>query len=197
MENAASKAVYNPREIGQICGVTTTDAIRWLQAGKLPSFQVPGGHWRVSHDALITFLEREKIKAPEGWLERQEPFRVLIVEDDPDLLEIFTELLHDEPRIEVRAESNGFTAGLQIAGWRPDLILLDFLMPRISRFEICTNLRAHEATRDIPVMALTGLNSEEDKRAIYQCGASDYLGKPFHSTELFRKVRILLGLEGA
>lgn len=189
------KRVYNLREAASLCGLSPEVLLDQARSGILPAFQIPGGHLRVLVEDLQKFiLETGKTSPLDGNAPKQ-PFRVLIVEDDPDLLEIFTELLHDEPEIEVRAENNGFTAGFQIAGWRPDLILLDFLMPRISGFEICGKLRAQPETQDIPVLALTALNSEEDKKAIFEAGASDYLGKPFRSSELIQKVRSLLGLD--
>lgn len=195
MESCRSKSVYSLKDAARLC-VLSQDALEdHLKSGKLQSFVVPGGHIRIGKADLISFMETAGIPLPAGLKDASQPFRVLIVEDDPDLLEIFTELLHDEPYVEVRAENNGFTAGLQIAGWHPDLILLDFLMPRISGFEICSKLRSHIETRDIPVLALTALNAEEDRKAIFESGASDYLGKPFRSSELIQKVRALLGLD--
>lgn len=195
MESFRSKPVYSPRDAALICAVDSNVFDAHLKSGKIQSFQIPGGHTRIARVDLISFMDSESIPVPASLKEAPQPFRVLVVEDDPDLLEIFTELLHDEPHVEVRAENNGFTAGLQIAGWHPDVILLDFLMPRISGFEICSKLRSHLETRDIPVLALTALNADEDKKAIFESGASDYLGKPFRSAELIQKVRALLGLD--
>lgn len=195
MESIRSKAVYSPKEAEQITGLTRDALEESLKSGDLKSFQIPGGHLRVSRSDLMSFMEKSGRIIPQEMKSECHPFRVLIVEDDPDLLEIFTELLHDEPYFEIRSENNGFTAGLQIAGWHPDVILLDFLMPRISGFEICSKLRSHPETRDIPVLALTALNADEDKKAIYDSGASDYLGKPFRSADLIQKVRTLLGLD--
>lgn len=195
MESLRSKHIYSPRDAAPICALDQDAFETHLKSGKIQSFQIPGGHIRMTRADLISFMEAQGILVPPGMKDAPQPFRVLIVEDDPDLLEIFTELLHDEPHVEVRAENNGFTAGLQIAGWHPDVILLDFLMPRISGFEICSKLRSHSETRDIPVLALTALNADEDKKAIFESGASDYLGKPFRSAELIQKVRALLGLD--
>lgn len=189
------KRVYNPRDIACITGMERREIKGLLAGGKMKSFEIPGGHLRVTHEDLGEFLDRAGMPKPACWNDPPAQFRVLSVEDDPDLLEIITELLKEEDRIDVRAETNGFTAGLQIAGWHPDLILLDFLMPGISGFEICTRLREDENSADIPVLAMTSLTSRENKEDIFRCGVSDFLGKPFHSENLFAKVRILLGLD--
>lgn len=192
-----SKVVYTLREAAALMQLPLPDMVQYAEQGILSAFQISGGHWRMDHASLASFMAARNIDKPAGWDAPPRKFRVLVVEDDPDLLEITSELLKDEPRIEVRAENNGFTAGLQIAGWRPDLVLLDFLMPGISGFELCARLREREETSDLPVLALTSLTGIDKMKEIYASGVSDFLGKPFHSQNLLSKVRCLLGLEQA
>ncbi|HTL47679.1 MAG TPA: response regulator [Verrucomicrobiae bacterium] len=191
------KEVYSPADIALLCKKDVAEVRSWMEQGLLRCFQVTGGHLRVTHESLSDFMEAGKIEKPGEWNAAPQKLRVLVVEDDPDLLEIISELLKEEPRIEVRAENNGFTAGLQIAGWYPDLVLLDFLMPGISGFELCARLRENEKTSDLPVLAMTSLTSIDKKREIYESGVSDFLGKPFRSQDLLHKVRLLLGLDPA
>jgi len=193
-ETRYPKMVYNPSDAAFLCGGSAEDMTRFFQNGAIKAFQVSGRHWRVTHENLGNYMESQGIEKPSFWQEPPQKFRVLLVEDDPDLLEITSELLKDEPNVEVRCENNGFTAGLQIAGWYPDLVLLDFLMPGISGFELCSQLRLREATADLPVLALTSLTGVEKKREIFESGVSDFLGKPFHSEELLQKVQVMLGL---
>lgn len=190
------KEVYSPHDIARICLVSQQTVLDWFKEEKITYFKVPGGHSRVLHQDLEKFMLSRGIPKPRDW-ETEGParFRVLVVEDDPDLLEIIGELLKDEPRVEVRKEDNGFAAGLQIAGWHPDLILLDFLMPGINGFDVCRKIREHPETSDIPVIALTSLSTQENRRAVLDSGVSEFLGKPFHSETLLKKVRVLLGLE--
>jgi len=195
MDQVAYKAVYTPAEAAALCRMSGEDFQSKLRAGDVGFFGIPGGHLRFRQPVLASYLERLRIPLPGTWTGAPRNFRVLLVEDDPDLLEIISELLRDEPRIDVRAEDSGFTAGLQIAGWHPDLILLDFLMPGMSGFDLCRRLRSRPDTADIPVLAVTSLTSVEDRKVISECGASDFLGKPFHSETLLLKVRQLLGIE--
>lgn len=194
MKNCRIMEVYSPAEVCALCNTDMATVQGWIEREELDYFRIPGGHYRVRHRALDAFLSKKRLPKPENWQNPPEKFRVLVVEDDNDLLEIVTELLKDEPKLEVKAECNGFNAGLQIAGWYPDLILLDFLMPGVSGFEICSRLRENEETKDIPVLAITSLSTRENRRAVYESGVSDFLGKPFYSEALLHKVRILLGI---
>lgn len=195
MENYPVKAIYSPSEAAQICRIESALFLSMIRKNEIASFELPGRHVRVRHQDLSDFIKSRNLQVPAEWHGDPRKYRVLIVEDDPDLLEIISELLRDEPMVDVRAEDNGFTAGLQIAGWHPDLILLDFLMPGISGFDLCRKLRSRPETEDIPVLAVTSLTSKEDQATIFGCGVSDFLGKPFHSADLSRKVRTLLGIE--
>lgn len=197
MKPAPNRHLYNFQEAASILGVTRPDIEKLVQESGLKSVTVPGNHRRILQRDLQDFIRRTGGQEPASWKETPEKLRVLVVEDDEDLLEIVTELLHDETRIDVRAESNAFTAGLQVAGWFPDLILLDFLMPGITGFDLCRQLRGDEKTRDLPVLAMTSLTAEELKREVMASGVSDFIGKPFHSEALLAKVRELLALDPA
>jgi len=190
----ARKLSYTISDIAEICSVTPQRVRGWVESAEIEYYRIPGGHYRFYHADVVRYLEAKGYEMPEEWQGPPRRFRVLLVEDDADLLEIFVELLKDEPRIDVKAESNGFMAGLQIAGWKPDLILLDFLMPGVNGFEICSRLRENESTMDMPVLAITSLTTPECRQAVYDSGVSDFLGKPFHSEALLEKVRTLLGI---
>lgn len=195
MPSAQKKESYSPYDISKLCSAAPEVIFQWIERQKIPHFKVPGGHPRVAHEDLKKFFAQEGIAGPPGWEDDAAKYKILVVEDDPDLLEIVGELLKDEPRADVRLEDDGFSAGLHIAGWHPDLILLDFIMPGLNGFSVCKKIRENQDTKDIPVLALTSLSNIENRRAVMECGVSDFLGKPFHSEVLLKKVRTLLGLE--
>ena len=122
------------------------------------------------------------------------PFRILVVEDDTDLCEIITEFLKDELNVDVRMESNGYSAALQIGSWHPDLILLDFMLPGMNGFEICKKIRENPNTCKIPIIAVTALASLGSKKAILEIGVTDIVNKPFFSEELLQKIRNIMGI---
>ena len=115
--------------------------------------------------------------------------RVLTVEDEPDLRLILQDNLEFEG-YEVLSAATG-EEGLDLAmARRPDLVLLDLMLPRMSGYEVCRRLRAARFT--MPIIMLTARNAEMDRVAGLELGADDYVGKPFGVKELLARVRVQL-----
>jgi DNA-binding response OmpR family regulator len=115
--------------------------------------------------------------------------RVLAVEDEPEMQVILRDNLEYEG-YEVVTAATG-EAGLELAASkRPDLVLLDVMLPRMSGYEVCRRLRAERFT--MPIIMLTARNAELDRVAGLELGADDYLGKPFGVRELVARVRVQL-----
>jgi len=117
--------------------------------------------------------------------------RILIADDDPlgaELLEAYLGEIDSELRI----ASDGEQALQLVSGWRPDLILLDVMMPRISGFEVCKSLRGDAATRDIAIIMITALDQPSDMERAVEAGTDDFISKPINKTDLLLRVRSLL-----
>jgi DNA-binding response OmpR family regulator len=117
--------------------------------------------------------------------------RILIADDDPlgaELLEAYLSEIDGE----LRTASDGEQTLQLVAAWRPDLILLDVMMPRISGFEVCKRLRADPATRDIAILMITALDQPSDQDRAVEAGTNDFISKPINKTELLLRVRALL-----
>jgi putative two-component system response regulator len=119
---------------------------------------------------------------------------VLIVDDNPQNLVVLGELLTSQ--YQVRAANSGARA-LQVARQQPlpDLILLDVMMPDIDGFEVLTQLRADELTRDIPVIFVTAMGDFEDENRGLSLGAVDYIAKPLRPALVLARVRTHLALK--
>lgn len=114
-------------------------------------------------------------------------YKILIVDDVMSNVLLLKILLTNE-KFQVCTASNG-TACIEIAkSDHPDLILLDVMMPGISGFETAVKLKEDEATKDIPIIFLTALNSPQDLVHGFQVGANDFLTKPFNKEELIMRV---------
>jgi two-component system, OmpR family, alkaline phosphatase synthesis response regulator PhoP len=124
------------------------------------------------------------VKAPEG---RQE--LVLVIEDDPTLRLGLTKTLRSEGfRVEVaKSGTEGLEAALSL---RPDLVLLDVMLPGLNGFEICEELRRHDA--DLPIVMVTAKGEEQDRVRGLRLGADDYIVKPFGVAELCARVAAAL-----
>lgn len=118
---------------------------------------------------------------------------ILIVDDNPTNLDLLAGLLRPAGFL-VRVANSGRRA-LSIAGsFRPDAILLDVDMPELDGYEVCRRLAAHPATRDIPVIFVSALDTPLDKVAAFDAGGVDYLTKPFHFAEVLVRLEHQLRL---
>jgi CheY-like chemotaxis protein len=119
------------------------------------------------------------------------PARILIADDNPQSVELFDAYLADSGH-EIQTAADGEETLHKVQQWRPDLILLDIMMPKISGFEVCKRLRADPGTRDIAVLMLTALDQPSDIERAVEVGTDDFLTKPINKTELLLRVRSLL-----
>jgi two-component system phosphate regulon response regulator PhoB len=123
------------------------------------------------------------------------PAEILIVDDDADIRELIAFKLCRAGFI-VRSEADG-ESGLAAADeMRPDLVLLDWMMPRLTGLEVCRRLRESAATAEIPVILLTAKAQEADVERGFAAGADGYIRKPFSNRELLSRVEALLGRGG-
>ncbi|MGF1500328.1 MAG: phosphate regulon transcriptional regulator PhoB [Paracoccaceae bacterium] len=117
--------------------------------------------------------------------------RILVVEDE-EALSALLEYNLEKEGFEVRISADGEDALLVVEEDKPDLVLLDWMLPGLSGIEICRRIRARADTRDTPVIMLTARSDEEDRIRGLDTGADDYLTKPFSIPELTARVRALL-----
>lgn len=118
--------------------------------------------------------------------------RILVVEDEPDI----ALGLEDDLRrfgYEVHSAADGESALQRALSEAWDLILLDVMLPRVDGFEVCRELRRHEALRDVPIIFVTTRSEGENVEAGYAFGGTDYVNKPFTAAELLAKLRSHLG----
>ena len=188
MSDREQKA-YTTFEAAKICHVTHHSIKNWIKQGLIKASRTPGGHYRILEEDLDSFREEyDMFPRAKGAGKK----RVMIVDDDADALALMERVLDGEG-FELIKVSNATEVGLKAAQLIPDVILLDFLMPEINGFEVCKALRANDQTRNTPIMAVTCLTKESDIERIFDCGADEYLAKPFKVDQLLEKVRELIG----
>ena len=118
---------------------------------------------------------------------------VLIVDDNTTNIDLLVNTLQSEHRLGVA--KNGAAALAYAAKHRPDLVLLDIMMPEMDGFEVCARLKADPATASIPVIFITAVTETVNKTHGFELGAVDYITKPFHAAEVKARVRTHLALE--
>src|SRR5262249_17267149 len=119
------------------------------------------------------------------------PPRVLIAEDDPQSAELIEAYLGDTD-CEVQIAADGEETLHKVRQWAPDLVLLDIMMPKLSGFEVCRQLRSEPATRGIAVIMVTALDQISDMERAADLGTDDFITKPVNKAELLLRVRAAL-----
>jgi two-component system alkaline phosphatase synthesis response regulator PhoP len=117
--------------------------------------------------------------------------RILIADDNPQGLELLEAYL-DELDAQIKTTPDGEQTLKLVKEWKPDLILLDIMMPRISGFEVCKRLRGDPKTKDIAVLMVTALDQPTDVERGVEAGADDFLTKPINKLELLLRVKSML-----
>ena len=117
--------------------------------------------------------------------------RILVVEDEPAIAELITlNLRHDGHEVQVAGSSQDAEAAIRLA--LPDLVLLDWMLPKLSGIEVCRRLRRMPETQNVPIIMLTARGEEEDRVRGLETGADDYVTKPFSPRELVARVGAVL-----
>ncbi len=122
--------------------------------------------------------------------------KILLVDDSSTILLMEKFILKSEP-YDVVTANNGAEAVERAVSERPDLILLDVVMPKMSGFEACRTIRSNAATKSIPIVMVTTRSEAANVETGWEAGCTDYVTKPINATELLAKVRALLSSYGA
>jgi excisionase family DNA binding protein len=171
------QAFFTTFEISQICGVNPTTVQNWVKAKRLKAFQTPGGHRRVRREDLIAFLKEFGMPMHEGLA--QSPPLAMIVDDEIDILDMLEDLLKSgEEDIQVVRAQSGVAALLQIGERKPDLLILDIMMPGMNGYEVCRRLKANASTQKTKIVAISGDHNPAVKERILQAGADLFFTKP-------------------
>ncbi|MDM8521689.1 SpoIIE family protein phosphatase [Anaerolineales bacterium HSG6] len=129
--------------------------------------------------------------------DHDKPINILIVDDEPVNLQVLSNQLKLQNYNIIQAQNGPKALKIIETGLRPDLILLDVMMPRMSGYEVCRRLRQQYALSELPILMLTAKNQVNDIVAGFEAGANDYLTKPINKRELLVRISTLLMLKQA
>ena len=120
--------------------------------------------------------------------------KIMVVEDTPSNLRMITDMLESDG-YEVIPAKDGAEAMTALATVTPDLILLDVQLPAKSGFDICREIKGEQASRNVPVIMMSGVHkdAQSQARALLNCKATGFLKKPFTRDELLSKIKAVLG----
>jgi CheY-like chemotaxis protein len=119
--------------------------------------------------------------------------KILVVDDSKTALMMEREILERRTKHQCITASDGMEAVEKAHQERPDLILMDVVMPRMNGFEACKKMRQQATTREIPIVLVTTRGEESYMEAGFQSGCNDYITKPVNGTELVALIQSYLG----
>ena len=187
------KTVFTTGEAAKVCKVSQQTIIRCFDNGQLKGFRVPGSRFRrIPREALYKFMKDNGI--PTEALERRKR-KVLLVDHDLELVELIQKVLEEDGRFEVRVANNGFDAGMMVKEYRPDLIILDVMLPDINGKEVCQRVRADNTLEEVRILCISGMIEEDKIQDLKLSGADDFLHKPFEIEALIDRMCNLLEIE--
>ena len=187
------KTVFTTGEAAKICKVSQQTIIRCFDSGQLKGFRVPGSRFRrIPRESLYRFMKENNI--PTDALESGRR-RLLIVDDDPAVVEMLEDVLAGDPRFEVRSVNNGFGAGMQAKEYHPELMILDVMLPDINGKAVCELIRSDPTMSDIKIVCISGTVEEDKILELKEAGADDFMHKPLDVDELLKRVRDHLDME--
>ena len=187
------KTVFTTGEAAKICKVSQQTIIRCFDNGQLKGFRVPGSRFRrIPREMLYKFMKDNGI--PTDALESGKR-KVLLVDDDVELVELMTKVLEEDGRFEVRVATTGFDAGMMVKEYRPDIIVLDVMLPDINGKEVCHRVRADSTLEDVRILCISGMIEEDKVQDLKLSGADDFLPKPFEIEDLIDRMCAMLDIE--
>lgn len=191
-EQWTHKRIFTTGEAAEICKVSQQTMIRCFDSGRLTGFRVPGSKFRrIPREELIRFMRLNNI--PLDIIEGSTR-RILVVDDDRAILDLFTDVLTRDGRFDVRTASTGYDAGLLTESFKPHLIVLDYMLPDVNGNIVCQRLRTNPAFRDTRIIFVSGVVNQDEVKGLIQAGADDFVKKPFDIRALINRMTELLGL---
>ena len=180
------KDVLTTGEVAKICNVAPRTVSKWFDSGALHGYRIPGSKdRRIPLNQLIRFMKQHGMPL-NGLMTGQT--RILIVDDEQDIVEVLEKILEDEAKYEVEVAKGGFAAGVTAEKFRPHVILLDMHLRDIDGREVSKQVKNNPDLQLTKVIAMSGKMSEEELKAMEANGFDGYLKKPFHVRQVIEAI---------
>jgi len=184
------KELFTTGEAAQICKVSQQTIIRCFDSGRLEGFRVPGSKFRrIPRQNLIKFMKENNI--PLEAIESGKK-KVLIVDDDAEIVELMTDVLARDGRFDIKTATSGYEAGISTEQFRPDMILLDYMLPDVNGNIVCQTIRNNPEFENIKIIIVSGVIKQDEIEQLLKSGAQDFIKKPFNISDLVDKVITVL-----
>ncbi len=193
----AGPTYYTTYQVAKYLGVSLPTVVNWVNSGLLVAHRTPGGHRRIARNDLLSFARENDYPLSRDFLEQSvgSSKKVLVVDDEADFSDMVRDYLVLKGGFEVEVAQSGFQAGYTVARFKPDIVLMDILMPDMDGFEVHRRLRGDPETRHIPVIACTAYRDPAVDARIQEVKFDGFVEKPLKLDALLELLKHHLGLE--
>jgi excisionase family DNA binding protein len=186
MTNMKMKDVLTTGEVAKICNVAPRTVSKWFDSGSLRGYRIPGSKdRRIPLNQLIRFMKQHNM--PLNGL-MTGATRVLIVDDEQDIVEVLEKILEDEAKYEVEVAKCGFEAGVIAERFRPHVMLVDMHLSDIDGHEVARHVKANQDLQLTKIIAMSGKMTDEEGSGLVATGFDGFLKKPFHVRQVIEAV---------
>ncbi len=187
------KDLFTTGEAAEICKISQQTIIRCFDSGRLEGFRVPGSKFRrIPRNSLVAFMRANNI--PLDKLDSGKK-KVLIVDDDAEIVELMVDILVRDGRFEIETAASGYEAGISTEQFRPDLILLDYMLPDVNGNVVCHTIKKNPEFENIKIIIVSGVIKRDEIDQLLKTGAEDFIKKPFNIAELTDKITEVLQMK--
>jgi len=184
--NGKTKDVLTTGEVARICNVAPRTVSKWFDSGALRGYRIPGSKdRRIPLNQLIRFMKQHNM--PLNGL-MTGATRVLIVDDEQDIVEVLEKILEDEAKYEVEVARRGFEAGLIAERFRPHVLLLDMHLSDLDGREVAKAVKGNPDLQLTKVIAMSGKMTDEESKGLLAIGFDGFLKKPFHVRQVIETI---------
>lgn len=182
------KDVLTTFEAAKICHVSYNTIKNWIKRGLLGAYRTAGGHLRIQSEDLEVFCREHSIPMDREALPHSR--KVLIIDDEESIRVALQESFKQFPeKFDIYSAADGFEAGSLMESVRPDLVILDLVMPGMDGFKVCQNIRRSPSLKHVKIVILTGFPSDRNLERATELGADLCLAKPIDRAALFEAIR--------
>src|SRR3954447_5296718 len=184
--SAKVKDVLTTGEVAKICSVAPRTVSKWFDSGALHGYRIPGSKdRRIPLNQLIRFMKQHGMPL-NGLMTGSS--RIMIVDDEQDIVEVLEKILEDEAKYEVEVAKGGFAAGVTAEKFRPHVILLDMHLRDLDAPQICRQVKKNTDLQLTKVIAMSGKLTDAEAQGLLGSGFDGFLRKPFHVRQVIQSV---------
>jgi len=188
-----NKRFFTTGDIGRIFGVSRISAYKWVVSGKIKSFKIPGGRYKIARRDLVDFIKKSGLDSRIAGGIQQDDVKILVVDDQKLIVQTVRDYMETaHPGWHISSASDGFEAGRMLSRVNPDLVILDLFLPGINGFNLCRNIKNDPNTRDVKIIVITGYPTQENISKARESGADAVLPKPFEMDKLEKLIKKFL-----